>query len=81
MEYVEQRPVWDRILVAGLIFAGIGLTGTSMVTRFKAIEEYPSADRFDVAPAAFYSSRTSHGLLPTPFLKGVVGIAAKTDRR
>lgn len=67
MEHVEQRPVWDRIVVAGLMFAGIRLTRTGMVTRFKAIEEYSSAGHFDVAPVAFYSSKTSPGLLPTSF--------------
>ena len=80
MEHVEQRPVWDRIVVAGLILAGIGLTGTSMVTRFNAIEEYPRAGHFDAAPAAFYGSNAPHGLLPTHSIKGIVGIAANTDR-
>jgi hypothetical protein len=64
MEHVEQRPVWDRLIVAGLIFAGIGLTGTSMVTRVKVIEEYPSSAYFHVTPAAFYSSNEPHNLLP-----------------
>lgn len=41
MEQVEKTPVWGRLFVAGLIFAGIGLTGTSMITRVKAIENYP----------------------------------------
>lgn len=41
MEQVEKPPVWGRLFVAGLIFAGIGLTGASMVTRVKAIENYP----------------------------------------
>ncbi len=41
MEQVERPPVWGRLFVAGLIFAGIGLTGASMITRVKAIENYP----------------------------------------
>lgn len=43
MEQVEKPPVWGRLFVAGLIFAGIGLTGASMVTRVKAIENQPRA--------------------------------------
>lgn len=41
MEQVENTPVWGRLFVAGFIFAGVGLTGASMVTRVKAIENYP----------------------------------------
>lgn len=41
MEQVEKPPVWGRLFVAGLIFAGVSLTGASMVTRVKAIENYP----------------------------------------
>ena len=41
MEQVEKSPVWGKVFVAGLIVAGIGLTGASMVTRVKAIENYP----------------------------------------
>ncbi|MFT7571113.1 MAG: hypothetical protein ACI9JL_002149 [Paracoccaceae bacterium] len=41
MEQVEKPPVWGRLFVAGLIFAGIGLTGASIVTRLQAIENYP----------------------------------------
>lgn len=41
MEQVEKTPVWGRLFVAGLIFVGVGLTGASMVTRVKAIENYP----------------------------------------
>lgn len=41
MEQVEKPPVWGRLFVAVMIFAGVGLTGASMVTRVKAIENYP----------------------------------------
>lgn len=43
MEQVEKPPVWGRLFVAGLIFAGIGMTGASMFTRVKAIENQPRA--------------------------------------
>jgi hypothetical protein len=43
MEHLKQPPVWGRVFVAELIFAGIGLTGASMVTRVKAIANQPHA--------------------------------------
>lgn len=41
MEQVEKPPVWGRLFVAVLIFAGIGMTGASVATRLQAIENYP----------------------------------------
>lgn len=41
MEQVDKPLLWGRLFVAGLIVVGIGLTGASMVTRVKAIENQP----------------------------------------
>ncbi len=41
MNQDEPNPLRAKIFVAGLIILGIGLTGTSMVKRVQAIEDYP----------------------------------------
>ena len=74
MEQIEKPPVWGRLFVAGLIVAGIGLTGASMVTRVKAIENYPRV-AYDILQQSCDTRA-----MPDPLQRADGGIPTISDR-